>query len=152
MRTLWTTDQWFTPKLSAFFMKHMPFSFDYLFPSLNTIHWIENGGEQQNIALRTTLIEMPAFQAFRPAALRFLNFELHDTSTPLRSVPRDKEFLFRIVEFMTHLRQNFPDFYTSNICVCRPDFCAHPYIRAAFDQIHSVVMSAYSPLLVRHSH
>ena len=152
MRTLWTTHQLFSPELSAFFMQRIPFGLDYLFPTLEMIHWIDNNHERQNIASRTSPIEMPAFQAFRPTALRFFDFELHDTSTPLRSALKDKDFLSRIVEFMTHLRQNFPDFYMSNICVCRPDFCAHPYIRVALDQIRSAVMSAFPSFLVRHSH
>ena len=150
---MWAARQLFTPDISAFFMQHIPFGSDYLFPALNTVRWIENDCEWPKICLRTSPIEMPAFQAFRPAALRFLNFEMHDCSTPLGYVLEDKKFLDHIMDFITSLRQNFPDFYMSNICVCHLGFCAHPYIRTALNKLHAAVMSEFSPpFLSRYSH
>ena len=127
-------------------MNRIPLGCDYLFPALTTIFWIEKDREQPRISSRTSRIEMPAFQAIRPAALRFLAFELHDFSAPLGLVLTDKKFFDRVMEFIALLRHDFPNFYTSNICVCCPHFCAHPYIRHSLNKIHAAIMSAFPPL------
>ena len=128
-------------------MQRIPFDRDYLFPALNTIHWIDNDREWPKICSRKSPIEMLAFQAFRPAALRFFNFEIHDWSAPLGYALEDKRFLNRIMEFITSLRQNFPNFYISNLCICHPDLCAHPYVRMILNRLHAAVMSAFNPPL-----
>lgn len=141
VQSLFTTRRSFTTTLSTFFMQHIPSESQYLFPALTKIYWIEKDRNQAKISLRTSPIGIPAFKAFRPTALRFLSFELHDWTTPLSSALGDKKFLSRIVEFIALLGDSFPNLYEANLCVCHADYCAHPYVRRALNKISDAVLS-----------
>lgn len=143
VRTLWGTRQSFTSALSNFFMQHIPSGRQYLFPALQRIYWIEEGRDRATMSFGASPIEVPVFQAFRPTALRFLDFEFHDFSVSLGSMLGEAKFNHRIMEFITLLRQSFPNFYVANLCVCSPDFCPHPYIRKLLNKVNAAVMSAF---------
>ena len=129
-------------------MGHIPSdSSQYLFPALTTIYWVEKDHNQPLISLRTSPIELPAFEAFRPTALRFLDIELHDMSASLSSVLDNKKTISRIWELVGHLGRTFPNFYGLNLCVCRPDCGSHSFIRTVLSNLNTAVLSACSTYL-----
>ena len=143
VQTLYANWQSLTPAVSAFFMQHLPFGSEHLFPALKMIYWIEKDRNEPKISLRSSPIELPAFQTFRPAAMRFLDFELQDKSERFTSVLREGNTAHRLWEFIALLRQRFPNFYMANICLCRPEFCTHQTSRTILDNLNTAVLSAW---------
>lgn len=64
VQTLYANWQSLTPAISAFFMQHLPFGSEHLFPALKMIYWIEKDRNEPKISLRSSPIELPAFQTF----------------------------------------------------------------------------------------
>ena len=143
VQTLWANSEVLTPALCDFLSSHLPFHREYLFPALKNIYWIEKDRKQPKISLRPSPISIPAFQAFRPSGLRFIEFEIHDLSAPLCSVLRDEKAIGRIEELFALLKRTFLSAYMLNICVCRPDYHTNPFTRTVIDRINSAVLSAF---------
>ncbi|KAI1786558.1 hypothetical protein LXA43DRAFT_1064988 [Ganoderma leucocontextum] len=142
VQELWTSSSSFTPAIHAFFMKRLPCGRECLFPSLKKINWIERDRKNPQISLRSSPIPIPCFAAFRRTGLQQIDFELHDLSPHLDSMLGDEKFVDRMQEFIALFRRRFPDFYSLNITLCRPDWCTNPLTRAVLTAIRNAVLKS----------